>query len=168
MHPTEFLTRIIDPGLLVLMEFGGPALSANARRMLLAIAMQESGAGLAARYQNSPATTPGPARGFWQFEQGGGCAGVLQHNASANWARRACELCTVQPHAAAVWRALEGHDMLATMFARLLLWTDPAALPAAGQEQVAWAYYLRLWRPGKPHANAWPANWAGASLAVPA
>lgn len=157
MKPGHFLTEVIEPGLQLLAEIGGPAPSDAARRMLLVIALQESGPKLAARYQGSPAATPGPARGWWQFEQGGGVRGVLDHTASRAWAAQACEACEVVRQPAAVWRALEGHDVLACVFARLLLWTDPNPLPT--REQAAWAYYLRNWRPGKPHASVWPRNW---------
>ncbi|HEY0201134.1 MAG TPA: hypothetical protein VGC24_05530, partial [Burkholderiaceae bacterium] len=48
----------------------------------------------------------------------------------------------------AVWDALDDDDLLAAGFARLLLYTDPAPLPAVGDVEGAWAYYLRNWRPG--------------------
>ena len=60
--------------------------------------------------------------------------------------------------------ALEHDDVLAAAFGRLLLWTDPRAPPAVGDESGAWALYLRCWRPGKPRprngrpttARPWP------------
>jgi hypothetical protein len=156
MTPEVFLTEVVDPGLMLLWELQGPAPTASARRMLLAIAMQESGPGLSARYQGSPSTTPGPARGWWQFEQGGGTRGVLEHARSKDHALNVCGRLEVQPHPAAVWRALEGHDQLACCFARLLLWTDPREIPVA--EADAWQ--------GKPHPEMWPGNWATASEMV--
>jgi hypothetical protein len=63
-----------------------------------------------------------------------------------------------------IWRALEGHDALATAFARLLLWTDPRTLPTT--QQAGWQYYLDNWRPGKPHPGAWPKHWAAANEAL--
>src|ERR1700729_1154720 len=110
MDPGTFLTDIIDDGLAFVAGLGGPQPSDDARRLMLCIALQESGPGLSARYQNSPATTPGPARGWWQFEQGGGVAGVLQHAASRTMAAEACSRVTVVPQPAAVWRAIEGND----------------------------------------------------------
>lgn len=164
MTPAQFLDDIIIPGLERLRGLGGPPISFEAKRMLLAIAMQEVGASLEARYQHSPAASPGPARGFWQFEQGGGVAGVLAHHASRTWAKALCEHCVVVGSPAAVWRALEGHDDLATGFARLLLWTDPRALPVT--EQDGWDCYMRNWRPGKPHPARWPDHWRRAHAAV--
>lgn len=164
MNTETFLLRIINPGLDLLEFIGGPKPHPNAQRMLIAIGMQESGSSLNARYQNSPSTNPGPARGWFQFEQGGGVAGVLNHRSTLEWAHKACDACWVQPHPAAVWRALEGHDQLATIFARLLLWTDAQPLPTT--EQNGWDYYIRNWRPGKPHPQNWPTNWRAASNAI--
>jgi len=164
MTPGAFLDRIIDPGLEVLAWLGGPEVNGIAKVMLLAIAQQESGRGLEARYQGSPGNVPGPARGWWQFEQGGGVAGVMAHRATKDLAHKACDHFSVVKHNAAVWRALEGHDLLAACFARLLLYSDPMALPTT--EEAGWAFYLRNWRPGKPHASAWPRNWMNASQAV--
>jgi len=127
--------------------------------------MQESGPGLEARYQGSPSSNAGPARGFYQFESGGGVSGVLTHEASSDLAAKVCTALVVQRQEAAVWRALEGNDLLATCFARLLLWTDPPPLPTT--EDEAWeAYAERLWRPGAPHRDAWHMNWQTASETV--
>lgn len=108
----------------------------------------------------------GPARGFWQFEQGGGVRGVLTHAASAALARQVCEVRGVAPTSAAVYAQLESDDVLAAAFARLLLWTDPARLPAVGDSQGAWDLYARTWRPGKPHPQTWPALHAQAVAEV--
>lgn len=164
MTPQVFLDHIIRPGVERLNLLGGPAITPFANRLLLAIALQESGPGLSARYQHHPAAVPGPARGFWQFEQQGGAAGVLQHHASREWARALCHSCSVVDHPAAVWRALEGHDDLATGFARLLLWTDPNPLPDT--ESLSWDYYMRNWRPGRPHQGRWADNWLTATQVV--
>jgi len=164
MPPDLFLNTILDPGLVALFQNGGPAITDAARRFLLAIAMQESGPKLEARYQNSPSASAGPAHGWWQFEQDGGVAGVWTHPASSALALTGCTVCTVAPNEAAVWRALEGHDLLSPWFARLLVWTDPDPLPQTQSD--GWTQYMRLWRPGIPHEHAWPANWAAASDAV--
>ena len=114
---------------------------APARVLLLAIGMQESG--FAARQQRG-----GPARSYWQFEQGGGIRGVLTHPTSKAWARAVCGLRAVAPVESDVYAAFLVDDQLACAFARLLLFTDPAVLPAVDDEQGAWEYYLRTWRPG--------------------
>lgn len=127
----------------------------EARVQLLAIGLQESR--LTARRQlvGSPPRPTGPATGLWQFEQGGGVRGVLEHQASRYWMHRVCHERGVKPVAAQVWRALQHDDILAAAAARLLLFTDPRRLPAIGDEAGAWQCYIRTWRPGKPHRQTW-------------
>jgi len=162
VFPSTFIDTILDPGLDFLWALGGPTLSNAARQNMLCIAMQESGPGLEARYQNSPSASAGAAKGWWQFEQGGGVHGVMTHEASSSLARRLCDACFVQFNEAAVWRAIEGHDKLACGFARLLIWTDPYPLPT--READGWAMYeQRLWRPGKPRRADWTINWVNAA-----
>ena len=165
MAPQEFLAGIINPGLQFLAQLGGPAPTDDVRRFLLAVALQESGPELMARYQGSPGAEPGPANGFWQFERGGGVAGVLSHAASATLALDVCAALTVVPEAAAIHRCLEGHDVLAVAFARLLLLTDPYPVPVT-QDAAYECYNARLWRPGSPRPEDWPLNWRTAALAV--
>ena len=86
----------------------------QARCMLLAIGLQES------RFVHRR-QIGGPARGFWQFEQGGGVRGVLAHPASAALARQVCQVRGVPPTAPSVYSRLELDDVLAAAFARLLL-----------------------------------------------
>lgn len=111
---------------------------------LLAVAGQE--ALWKHRAQVSTGLDVGPARSFWQFERAGGVAGVLGHASSRVKALALCDAALVAPTPAAVWRALEGHDALAYGFARLLAWTDPSAIPV--DEEPAFGFYLRTWRPG--------------------
>jgi len=122
--------------------------SPQAEALLLAIGLQESG--LIHRRQIG-----GPARGLWQFEQGGGVRGVMRHPLSRPHALAVCTAQGVEPTDAAVYAALEHDDILAAAFARLLLWTDPAPLPAVGEVGKAWDLYVRTWRPGKPHRHSW-------------
>ena len=165
MQPDVFLTRVLDPGLAFLASLQGPQPTNDIRRFLLCIALQESGPQLNARYQGSPSTSPGPARGWWQFEQGGGVAGVLRHAASATLSKQVCAELAVVADPASVWRAIEGSDLLAASFARLLVWTDPQPVPTT--EDAAWDCYCnRLWRPGKPHPETLPGNWQTATQAV--
>ena len=129
--------------------------SPQAEVMLLAIGLQES------RFRHRR-QIGGPARGWWQFERGGGVAGVLQHRSSREHAVRVCDACHVAPVAEQVYQRLEHDDVLAAAFARLLLWTDPLPLPAQGEVTAAWDLYLRTWRPGKPHRQTWDALYAQA------
>lgn len=138
--------------------------SPQARVMLLAIGLQESA--LTHRAQILAGGKKGPARGLWQMERGGGVLGVLTHRASRKPAHQLCAAFEVHPDSREVWEALEHHDILAAALARLLLWTDPLALPAVDDDKGAWAYYLRTWRPGKPHPDRWPPNHRAAVRAV--
>lgn len=152
MTLSEIREQAIAPALALL-----PArLSApEAEIMLLAIGLQES------RFTHRR-QIGGPARGFWQFEKGGGVRGVLRHTATAGHARVLCEARGVPATEDAVYAALEHDDVLAAGFARLLLWSDPRPLPVLGEVAAAWDLYLRIWRPGKPHRRTWDALYAQA------
>jgi hypothetical protein len=132
-----------------------PMTSAPARAMLYAIGLQESRFTHRFQLVQGRPGAKGPARGFWQFEKGGGCVGVVTHPASRFWMHRICSLRNVAftPHA--IWTAIENDDVLAAAAARLLLFTDPKPLPGLLSPDLAWRYYLRVWRPGKPHAHTW-------------
>lgn len=151
----------IDPAMALLpMSFDGT----KARLMLYSIGLQESK--FEHRWQIVDANDPakmGPARSFWQMERGGGVAGVLGHDATAAFARKVCTARQVEPEAGAVWTRMAIDDVLGAAFARLLLYTDPRPLPDIGAGEAAWQYYLRNWRPGKPHPEEWPANYANAA-----
>lgn len=129
--------------------------SREATAMLLAIGLQES------RFLHRRQLPVGPARGFWQFERGGGVHGVLSHPSTAEHARHALKLLRY-PYLVTfdaereIWEALEHNDVLAAVFARLLLWTLPEALPMPEQTEEGWRQYLDAWRPGKPHRASWP------------
>lgn len=116
--------------------------SREATVLLLAIGLQES------EFKHRR-QIKGPARGFWQFEQGGGFRGVLRHAVTARHAR---QLLSDRGYSGMTepeqFAQLEVDDVLAAGIARLLLWTDPKALPALNQPDGAFDYYLRGWRPG--------------------
>lgn len=129
--------------------------SPAARAMIMAICLQESG--LQLRKQ-----VGGPARGYAQFEQGGGVTGVLTHPQISAYTRTVCASLDVLPTAAAVYAALEQNDVLAVACARLLLWTLPDQLPSKEEPDKGWAQYMAAWRPGKPHPEKWRANFTHA------
>lgn len=136
----------------------------EARVMLLAIGLQES------RFVHRR-QIGGPARGFWQFEKGtrasrGGVWGVFLHAASRDHLATLCKARSVAGDPDAIYAALEYDDVLAAGVARLLLWTDPKALPPVGDTQAAWALYLRTWRPGKPKPDSWGGLYQQAVTAI--
>lgn len=120
----------------------------EARAMVIAICLQESR--LKHRLQIG-----GPARGYAQFERGGGVVGVLTHPSSKAFATVVCERLDIAPNQFDVYDAIAFNDVLAAAFARLLLWTSPLALPRRGENDRAWRAYLSVWRPGKPHPETW-------------
>ena len=156
MDPTPFnqatsiYQNVIEPTLLNLLP--AQMNSDPAKVMLVAIGLQESR--FIHRYQVVPdPRQKGPARGFWQFEAGGGCAGVLRHEASRFWMHSVCSTLGCPPLSSALWRQIETDDQLACVAARLLLFTDPKRLPT--ESGAAWDLYARTWRPGKPHRATW-------------
>ena len=162
MTPERFRDMVLIPGLEGLFVVTGVRVSKTAARWLLAVALQESR--LEHRYQLGSPSYPGPARGWWQFEEGGGVKGVMRHPASSERAASLCTYYGVEWAPTPIWRALEGHDGLATGFARLLLLTDPKPIPSSQDD--GWACYLRVWRPGKPHPLTWPENWQTAGEVI--
>ena len=128
----------------------------QARAMMVAIALQESG--LRARTQDNH----GPARGFYQFEIAG-VRQVLTHPSCTHITARFVSdlgLSTLRPEQ--LLDELAVNDVLASGFARLNLLPDPQALPSEGEWQQAWMYYLRTWHPGLPHPERWIGNYATA------
>lgn len=126
--------------------------SRAARVILAAIGYQESGYQVRIQYGN------GPARSFWQFEKGG-IKGVMLHQATIRLASELCDARKVNFASQDIWKAMETDDVLGAAFARLLMYTDPKALPDNPDD--AWEMYAkRLWRPGKPHPEKWAKSWA--------
>lgn len=144
MDYREALDLVIDPGLRLLPERMN---THEARVMMLAIGMQES------RFSHRRQIS-GPARGFFQFEKGGGVAGVLAHAST----KRIIDPILKKLHIEGrnCYEAIVYNDALASVFCRLLLWTHPKALPSLSSEPgESWQYYLDTWRPGKPHRHTW-------------
>lgn len=128
--------------------------SREATAELLAIGLQESRFKFRAQKIAGRPYIKGPARGFWQFEAAGGVRDVMTRRK-----REALALafaCNVEWNERAIHASLETDDVLAAGFARLLLSLDAAPLPALNCDpQEAWDYYVRNWRPGKPHRHTW-------------
>ena len=108
----------------------------------------------------------GPAKGLLQFEETGGCRGVVKHAAARPHTIYVCKARGVAFNPRAIWDALEKDDVFAFAIGRILLWTDAKPLPELGEAGTAWLYYARVWRPGQPHPDKWPANYAAALEAV--
>ena len=159
----EILDQAIRPALQILPE---GMTSERAEVLTLAICLQESrGLHRDQLDANGKPGKLGPALGLWQFEKGhyrrgGGVWGVYKHPASKFWLKALCATRRVHFHPLDIWLALAKVDVLAAGVARLLLFTDPKPLPFSAQE--GWKYYLRNWRPGKPHPGTWMGFWVQA------
>lgn len=156
MSPELFLRLAIEPALTLLpVKFDSP----GARAMLLSIALQESGL----RHR---AQIGGPAKSYYQFEVAG-VQGVL--DSDHDGMVKAALVTLGYPHdygASEIHAAIEHNDILATVFARRLLWSVPEALPGQFDGQAAWGQYLSAWRPGKPRIESWNGNFIEAWSAV--
>jgi hypothetical protein len=152
MTPDLFLRVAINPALELLPEKMN---SLEAKAMMIAIALQESG--LVYRKQFG-----GPARSFFQFESGGGIHGVLSHPATAGIIGRVLDYMGYDHMPDTSYYAIEHNDVLACIYARLLLWTDPAFLPDENEADKGWDCYQRNWRPGRPRPDDWPSNFSAA------
>lgn len=148
MHPNDFFLRIVEPNLQRLFAMPEIALPVTdeARVLTMTIAGQESGW----QYRKQ---VGGPAHSYWQFEKMGGVVEVLQK--CTKQINAVCKMWDIPANVTDVYEAMSWHDPLATAMARLLLWQDAAPLPAVGDKKAAWDYYLRNWRPGMPHPEAW-------------
>jgi hypothetical protein len=125
--------------------------SPEASAMLLAIGLQES------RFLDRQQRQDGPARGFWQFERAG-IKGVLHHRSTGGHvtsALRQLRYETIIDDVRSCHALVEHNDTVAAIFARLLLWTLPKALPARDDPEQGWFQYLDAWRPGRPHYETW-------------
>lgn len=170
-----YIAEFILPAALALLPPKMDTLAARAE--LLAIGLQESK--FEARWQQG-----GPAHGFWQFEPGptAAVAGVLAHPATrpivlsaltalaypAEWFRDHAVDHAPAQLVSLCFEAILHNDVLACVFARLLLWTDRRVLPTRTQGAKGWAIYLAQWQPGQPHPETWGAHFAiGWALVAP-
>ena len=122
--------------------------SPEARAELLAIGLQES------RFQYRVQVS-GPAHGFWQFEKNGGVKAVLLNEDTAAILLPVLKTLRYPANIAECYAAIVHNDVLACIFARLLLWRVPGRLPRIGEPQRGWNNYIEGWRPGKPHRHTW-------------
>jgi hypothetical protein len=157
MTPSLFISLGLEPVLKFLpLRMDSP----EARAMVLAICLQES------RFIHRRQMNGGPARGFAQFEHGGGIVGVLNHVQTRSHIMRVLDALGYDYGSDTSYAAIEHNDVLCAAYSRLLLWTLPGALPVEGNAQLAWMQYMEAWRPGKPHRDTWDAYFAQAWATV--
>lgn len=117
--------------------------------MLLATGLQESLFEHRRQLVGNPPRPTGPAKSFWQGEEGGGMVdGVRRHSSTRGMAQTLYTARGVPPNNRAIWNAIENDDVLAAGLARLLYYSDPFQLPRLGDSEKAFELYVRVWRPG--------------------
>lgn len=134
--------------------------SLQARAMLIAIGLQESGFNARAQGGHGTVKGTGPASGFWMFEKAGGVTEVLTDLQEI--VAPICRELLYQPTPGVIHPALADNWVLAAVFARLLLWKDPRSMPESNNPKKGWAVYRDRWQPGKPGPDRWPGNFATA------
>ena len=146
MELKDVLKLVVDPGLAMLPKKMD---SKESRILLLTIGQQES------RFEHR-AQIGGPAKGFYQFENGGGVRGVINHHSTRKYALSVLKELEIDKKEA--YYAIQYNDVLATVFARLLLYSVPKPLPKPTDDPDAfWNYYIEGWRPGHPHRETFDA-----------
>ncbi len=150
MIPDLFFSRIVEPTLAYMAASASISIprSTAADVLTMTIAGQES------RWKERR-QIGGPARSYWQFEKGGGVAGLFGHPATRLKLGTVCASLDVPYDQDTVFEAMAWNDTLACAMGRLLLYSDPNPLPAIGEKDAAWRYYLANWRPGAPHPDSW-------------
>lgn len=152
----DLILRSIIPAAFTMLP---PAMDTPAARaMLLAIGLQES------KFLHRRQENYGPARGFWQFEKAG-IRGVAKHLASREHLETALRILRYEQligQTAGLHYAIEDNDVLACVFARLLLRTVPARLPDRSDDGAGYAQYLAGWNPGRPRPATWKAFYSEA------
>lgn len=157
MTPEAFLRDAIDPacdalGGILNRDMGGDP----ARSLVLAICLQESALEHRRQVGEGGKILATLARGMPQFERGGGVKGVMTHAATKDALAEICRRLVIPFDQASIHEAMAWNDLLAASMARLLLFSDPAAIPPVTDTKARWAMYERNWRPGKPRPDHWP------------
>jgi hypothetical protein len=155
MTPTLLNQLIVRPTLAWL----GPVFDTPGRRLLLiAIAMQESTLRDRLQIDENGHMMPHLGRSWWQFERN--TVGLVLSHERCLWLPYRVQELGYAPTPYGVHDAMAHNDQLACTMAAALLWADLQRLPAIGDEQSAWACYIRNWNPGKPRPVHWPENYA--------
>jgi len=160
MNLRDALEVAVLPGLSLLPDLMD---TPNARANLLTIGMQES------RFKHRR-QIGGPARSFYQFEGGqySGVAEVLTNKATKTIVQGVLDKLQYTYDRETCFTAIEHNDMLATVFARLLLFTLPCVLPGRNDYDESWRQYIAAWHPGRPHRETWDSFYRDAWAVVAA
>ena len=143
IEPRGLLAGIILPQCAALAALTGRPQMADPRAafLLSCIAITESDL----RYTRQ--TPQGPARSLWQIEPLTGGLAMRRAAINAGWQ----DVLDLYDLGGPLGEVLTDNQQSAAAAARLLLWFDPAPLPASADPRACLDAYLRVWRPGKPH-----------------
>lgn len=164
MTPIFVLQNSIDPAFKLLGSITNITSDDRARVLALTIMGQESGwtdRRQIGEYEPGIYQEEG-ARGLAQFERLGAVTQLINRSDIA----ALCAALDVPRNVDDVYEAIAWNDWLAAGMARILLWQDPAALPAVGDVSTGWNYYLRNWEPGAPRPADWPGFYSQALAAI--
>ena len=140
MDAATFLHTIIEPNAPVLATMD----TAEARCLLHVTAGVESA--WTYRVQKPVAY----AHSYWQMERRGAAIEVLTNDITRGLFDEIRKAQGVGPGLDMVFDAIIDDDRLAYAMARLRYWIVPEPLPAIGDLDHTWHYYVTTWRPGKP------------------
>jgi hypothetical protein len=146
----DWAKDLLEPNLFALEPLIEVPVTLRALRFMTTIAGQES----AWKHRHQ---VGGPAHGNFQFEKHGGCKEIMLNKRTRPRIQKVFEHVGEEFELNNAFALIETHDLIMVAFARLLVWQDPAPLPIMSVQ--AWNYYIRNWRPGKPHPKSWRGLW---------
>jgi hypothetical protein len=145
-----YIKQQVEIAIEMLKDYKASMANENGIMLMTAIGFQES------RFLYRRQIGGGPARGFWQFEKGG-VEAVLKHSVGDIARDVMYNMSMFGTDADYIMQAIEYNDVLAAVFARLLLFTNKKIIPTfcEANKEALWKYYLETWRPGKPRPETW-------------
>jgi hypothetical protein len=154
MTPEFLLTRIVRP---MVDHLGWPQ-PREREVLLVAIAIQESELKYRRQHRN------GPARSLWQIEPTTALDCLVRCSVALEvWESMGFKLdANAWSPFGSACIALQFSDVGACAIAAGILRITPGRLPEVGDQDGAFAYYLKAWRPGVPRKDDWPASYRAA------
>lgn len=154
----DFISEVIDPNLMIIRGISGKdnMWTAEAKQEILTICLQETDL----RYRRQHPS--GPARGFAQFEGGQQQALdlIMRHDVVGPWLHEYAASVVLPFSLEELYTAMQYHDGLVIVAARLLLYTDYRSMTM--DQDIGYEIYDDCWQPGAKRPEDWPNNWARA------
>lgn len=148
----EYLMKQI---LIPALKFLPPQLdSINVRVLLLSIGFQESGFVSRVQVKDDNMQDDIVGKGFYQFTYIA-CKDVYEFQTNRFNFLDILNQLRIQNSARAVHTAIQFHDILATITARIFLYQSPLSVPCCDDYKSMWYIYKSRWRPGRPRRENW-------------